>query len=264
MFTKEEILHQLHAFSFSLGRPVTVHTSMKAVGDVEGGAEGLLEVLIRFFTKDGGHLVIPTHTWDSEVYDRREAKTCLGVLPTIAAAHRDGVRSCHPTHSVTIFGEDAENFARLDDSTDSPVNPKGCYGRILEEGGFVLLIGVGHDKNTCIHCAEEMLSVKNRLTTEKVTRKIIHRTGREEVRSLYWFDEDLIPDVSLFFPKFEPAFRFHNCITDGRIGNAIAQKVDAARMRSVIENIYKCANHKELLDNDLPLDKALYHGFKLS
>ncbi len=263
MFTKEQILHQLKIFLEAVGKPVTVHTSMKAVGEVEGGAEGLLDTLIRFFTGNGGLLIIPTHTWDSELYDRRKNETCLGVLPRVAAGHPLGVRSLHPTHSVTVFGENAAAFACADDNTDSPVHPDGCYGSIIKEKGYVLLLGVGHDKNTCIHCVEEMLSVKNRLTSEKVQRTIIHRDGRKETRRLYWFDEETIPDVSVYFPKLEPVFRYYDCILDGFLGNAPAQLCKTAEMKIAMENLYNRAGGKELLDNDFPIPDALYKIKKL-
>lgn len=263
MFTKEKILEQLHTFTAAQGKSVIVHTSMRAVGKVEDGAEGLLDALIHYFTKNGGHLFVPTHTWDSMVYDRRKVETCLGALPMVAAAHPDGVRSMHPTHSTVVFGEKAAEYARLDDHTDTPVHPEGCLGSIIKESGYILLIGVGQDKNTCIHCVEEILSVKNRLTKEKVVRFIVHHDGREEVRKLYWFDEDTIPDVSVFFPKLEPAFRYHGCILDGRIGNADVQLVNANKMKRTMEGIYKNVGGTEIMADSTPLPKSVYTSFRI-
>ena len=59
MFTKDDILKQLGKFSIAKGKIVTVHTSLKAVGEVEGGAEALLSALIEYFTADGGLLSNP-------------------------------------------------------------------------------------------------------------------------------------------------------------------------------------------------------------
>ena len=64
MITKNEILKQLECFSYVRGKVVTVHTSLKAVGTIEGGGDTLLDALIEYFTADGGLLCIPTHTWD--------------------------------------------------------------------------------------------------------------------------------------------------------------------------------------------------------
>ncbi len=260
MFTKAYIKKQLEEFNIEKGNPITVHTSLKAIGETEGGGEGLLSVLIEHFTADGGIFTVPTHTWTSDVYDRRKAESCTGVLSQLAAAHPDAVRTLHPTHSLAVFGnkQDTEIFASKDNKTDTPVNPDGCYGELFKRDGYVLLIGVGHDKNTFIHCVEEMLNIPNRLTKDKVERTIIHKDGRVEKRYLHWFYEDEIPDVSVYFGKFEPAFRYHNCITDGYIGNAKAQLLSARKIQETVELIYKNSNGKELLSNHIPLVESLY------
>ena len=225
MYTKSDILMDLNALCIPKGKIVTVHTSLRAIGDIEGGGETLLEALLEAFVKEDGILAIPTHTWDSDVYDRRRFDSCIGTLPRLAAAHKEAVRTLHPTHSMAVFGngERVEEFVKDEALSDTPANPKGCYGKLLAEEGVVLLVGVGQDKNTFLHCVEEMLDTPNRLTATKVKKTIIHRDGREEVKELYWFDDSEISDVSVYFPKFEPAFRYHNAIVDGRVGNASVQ-----------------------------------------
>jgi aminoglycoside 3-N-acetyltransferase len=257
--TKLQILEQLEKFRHIKGKIVTVHTSLKAVGEIEGGGETLLDALIEFFACDGGLLCVPTHTWNSLVFDRRKAESCIGVLPRLAAAHPDGIRTLHPTHSMVVFGDKklAEGFVENEAIVDTPANPKGCYGKLLAQDGYVLLIGVGQNKNTFIHCVEEMLDVPDRLTKDVVERTVIHKDGREEKRYLHWFDNK-IPDVSVYFHKFEAPFRFFGCIEDAFIGNAKVQICRAGKMKDVIELIYKNNNFGELLDNDLPINEDLY------
>jgi len=260
MFNKEDIINQLKSFKTEKGKIVTVHTSMKAVGEVMGGAETVLDALIECFCKDDGLLCVPTHTWNSDVYDMRKAESCIGILPCIAAGHRAGVRTLHPTHSMAVFGERGrvEEFVKDEAFSDSPTNPNGCYGKIYDEGGYVLLIGVGQNKNTYIHCVEEMLDVPGRLTEEMVEKTIIHTDNREEKRFLRWFDTSKIRDVSVNFGKFEPAFRHYGCIIDGFVGNAPAQMCNARKMKDVIELIYKNSRGEELLADNTALDEALY------
>ncbi len=259
VLTKRKLITQLEKFQHIQGKIVTVHTSLKSVGEIEGGGETLLSVLIDFFTQDGGLLCVPTHTWDSDVYDRRTTYSCLGVLPKLAAAHPDAARTMHPTHSMAVFGdgEKVEHFINFEAITDTPANPRGCYGQLCAADGYVLLIGVGHDKNTYLHYVEESLGTPHRLADYMVEKKIIHEDGTEEKRFLYWFDNK-IPDVSVYFPKFEEPFRYHGCIEDGYIGDAKVQVCSARKMYSVIERIYKNNSFGELLDNDMPIDKKLY------
>lgn len=260
MWTKEQIFEQLAAFETALGKPVIVHTSLKAVGYIQGGADTLLSALIEYFTQKGGCLCVPTHTWDSLIYDRRNPHTCLGKLPEAACRSDLGYRTLHPTHSISIFGErkKAVEYSSFDEVSDTPAHPDGCLGSLYKNGGYVLLIGVGHNKNTFIHCIEEMLNVPGRLTTEKTERSIILEDGRSIKRYLYWYDNSKIDDVSVNFNKFEEPFRYHGCITDGIIGNAKVQLCDMNKMKETVELIYNNNSFGELLDNNIPIDKKLY------
>ena len=179
MLSKEELVCQLAEFK-SFGKPVIVHTSLKAIGEIDGGAETLLDALIENFTKDGGILCVPTHTWKSCVLDLNKAESCIGILPTVAAGRKCGIRSLHPTHSITVFGEKegCEHFIANEKNVDSPTNPNGCYGNIFKEKGYVLLLGVGQEKNTCIHCIDEMLEIPHRLTEKGINAEIIYKDGK--------------------------------------------------------------------------------------
>ena len=260
MITKEQLIKDLESLGVPKGRIVTVHTSLRAVGEIEGGGDTILNALIEVFTKDGGLLSIPTHTWDSDVYDMRKAESCIGTLPRLAAAHKNAFRTLHPTHSMAVFGEKerAVAFIKNEETADTPANPEGCLGKLFREDGYVILLGVGQDKNTFLHCVEEMMNVPGRLTSEKVKRFIIHTDGRKEERELFWFDDSLISDVSVYFPKFEPAFRYHGAIKDGKVGNANVQLCSASKMKEVLETIYNRNNFGELLDSHTPLDEKLY------
>ena len=46
MIYREDILKQLEAFRTAQGKPVLVHTSLRAIGEIEGGADTLLSALI--------------------------------------------------------------------------------------------------------------------------------------------------------------------------------------------------------------------------
>jgi len=259
MHSKTDIENQLKLFKEAQGSPVLVHSSLKSVGEIEEGGETLLKLLIDFFAKGNGLLCFPTHTWDKNVCDMRTNDSCTGVMSRLALSHPKALRSLHPTHSMAVFGEKKRvlRFIAPEEFVTTPVSPKGCYGNLYHDDGYILLIGVGQEKNTFIHCVEEMLDVPQRLTKEMVERTIIHKDLSVQKRLLYWFDET-IGDVSTRFGKFESAFKYHGCITEGVIGNAPAKLCRARKIKEVIELIYKRNNYRELLDNDAPLCKSLY------
>ena len=142
MITQNELYSNLKKLNIPKGKPFIVHTSLKAIGEIEGGAEVLLKALIKLTEELNGLLCVPTHTWTTMVMDLNNPSSCLGALPTVATKHPDGVRSMHPTHSITVFGERkrAEEFVYNERFVDSPTNPDGCYGNIIKEDGYALLI----------------------------------------------------------------------------------------------------------------------------
>lgn len=263
MFTKEQILSQLNSLQVSSGRPVIIHTSMRAVGEVEGGAKTLLDALIERFTCNDGLLIVPTHTWanfeDEKdiILDKTALTTCTGALSNVALNDKRSVRSLNPTHSVAVFGNKKEQFARLDDNVNTPCSPSGCYGKIIDSDGYVLLIGVGQEKNTLLHCVEEILDIPCRLSLSPVKMAIRELDGTITYRDFHFMTEEK-GDVSLNFPKYERAFRYHGAITDGKIGNALVQVCSASKMASAMKLICLRSGKKELLSDSLPLDISLY------
>ena len=67
-----------------------------------------------------------------------------------------------------------------------------------------------------------------------------------------------IRDVSAFYPKYEPAFRYHGAIRDGWIGKAPTQLCDAKKMAEVLALVRERSRGIELLADDAPLPQEYY------
>lgn len=61
MHTKTGLFEQLKALEINPSGTLLVHSSLKSIGEVQGGADTVLDVLSEYM-KDG-LLVLPTHTW---------------------------------------------------------------------------------------------------------------------------------------------------------------------------------------------------------
>lgn len=264
MYTKEEIKAQLCALGVPQDRPVLIHSSLRSIGEVEGRAEGLIEALREHICKRGGLLCIPTHTWaylgkeGVITLDMIDGGTCIGTLPNVAARHPDAHRSPHPTHSMAVFGEGAKEFIAGEGEYGTPADPRGCYGRIYDRDGYILLVGVGHNRNTYLHCVEEMLDVPNRLAEDETEATVRLRSG--EVISVRTRGHHArgIEDVSAQFPNYEQAFRYHGAIADGYIGGAPTQLCGAKKMRDVMALIHARSGGEELLDSIRTIPKEYY------
>lgn len=263
-YSLDEISKQLRALSPPEGKIVLMHSSLRSVGSVEGGAEGLLDVLVRHFTKDGGLFCVPTHTWHNLekdiTLDLRSHDHCLGAMSKIAICDGRGVRSLNPTHSMVVFGDRARalEFIKDDLDVETPTDPKSCYGKIIDFGGQILLVGVNHQKNTVLHTVDEMLSVPNRMENEFTTVSVLDDSGVRYDRKIRLFYTDYTDDISYRFYKYETAFRYHRCIVDGFIGNAPTQLCDALRMKRVIELIYQNSGNSDPLFGEDAIPQKMY------
>ena len=62
VYTKNDLIEHIKALGIRSNDTVCIHSSMKAIGEVEGGADTVLDAFIHCL-KDG-LLIFPTHTWD--------------------------------------------------------------------------------------------------------------------------------------------------------------------------------------------------------
>ena len=263
-YKKEDFLRQLADMNIPRGGVVLVHSSLRLVGNIEGGGATFLDALIEYFTADGGLLCIPTHTWGflrrDITLDMTRPETCLGALSNIAAADSRGIRSENPTHSMVVFGDQdrASAFVENELWVTSGTSPESCYGKIFREGGHILLVGVSHSRNTYLHCVEEMLDVQNRLTAEPRNVTVKLASGELVTRKVYTHRTDYTSDVSLRFAKYEMPFRYHGAIRDGFLGNAPLQVCDARIMKETLELIFKNNGGADPLIDEKPIPPIYY------
>lgn len=174
---KDNIVDELVKIGLRRGDVVMVHTSLKNIGYVCGGAQTVIEALLEVVGNDGT-IMMPTQSWknlDPEVgvhWDANESEWQLirdnlpaydkSITPTntmgaVAEMFRQwpgSIRSDHPARSVCANGKYAKYLVENHDLTNifgdgSPI------ARLYELDAKVLLLGVGYDKNTSIHLADE-------------------------------------------------------------------------------------------------------------
>lgn len=137
-YTKQTLQQDLAAMGLTGTETILIHSSMKSIGAVEGGADTVLDALMEFFAE--GLLLLPTHTWqsidqDHPVFDVRRSPCCVGILPELFRQRPGVVRSLHPTHSIAACGRGAAEYlaGELENNTPcTPVAATTVYGRSAE------------------------------------------------------------------------------------------------------------------------------------
>lgn len=260
MFTVEQLKTQISAMGIASTDTVLIHTSMRAIGTVQGGADGVIDAFCEVL-KDGLFLV-PTHTWanvdrEHPVYDVRTTPPCIGALPTVAAFRADGFRSLHPTHSMWGHGKDAEEFLRGEEKAGSPGPVGFAWERLARRNARILLIGVGNNRNTFIHAVDEIADIPNRLHPEPFDVTIYDHRGDIHHCDFRGHHCTQTTDVSAQFVNFDRAFDELGVWKEGKLGNAKVMVVDSVKCRDTVLKIYSRAT-EDLCIRPMDLDPSLW------
>lgn len=265
MYTKLDILNDLDSLEIPVGVPITVHSSLRSVGEIEGGGETLLDALIEFCERRDSLLIIPAHTWhnlgiDRITLDMTMPESCLGALSHLALNDKRGIRSENPTHSVVVFGnrERALELISEESLVATPTAKESALGKLYRDNGYILLIGVSQTKNTFLHATDEILGIFDRMSEKSTEVSVKRLDGTVVSRKITMYDEEEYGDVSQRFGKFETAFRYDGCLIDGFIGDAPTQLCSARGVLETVKKIYSRSGIYDPLSDERPIPPKLY------
>ena len=247
MITKQDIFRFLEEQGVKHDDVVTIHASLRAAGPIDGGADGLIDALKEYLSD--GLLLIPTHTWANvnranPFFDVRTTVPCIGTLAKVAAFRPDAVRSLHPTHSLAVFGKGAREFVQGEERSATPAPMGGCLSRLYELHGKVLLLGVGHERNTYLHAVDERMDLPNRLRPEGFTVTITDWDGRALTSPEFHphYVVGIPVGCSEYYPNYKQALERCGAVTYGTLGNALVYCCDARRMTDAVMHLWRMAD----------------------
>jgi aminoglycoside 3-N-acetyltransferase len=239
MLTFNDLIVAFETFGLQK-KPVIVHASLSSFGKIQGGADAVVTSLA--YTT--GSFIMPTHTYKTMItpvsgptnnglnYARGQqwnrlsepfqndmpVDRMMGVIPESMRHWPEARRSTHPILSFAGFR--AEKILK----TQTIEEPFAPLRTLVEQDGWVMLLGVNHTTNTSIHFAEKLAGRKQFLRWALTDAGTIACPG--------------FPGCSAGFEAIEPEVRiFTKTVT---VGNAVVKAVPLrALMVRVIEMIKK-------------------------
>ena len=146
------------------GGLLMVHSSLRSLGHVAGGANAVLDALLETLGPHGT-LVLPTFTYPIArdpgfVFDPLHTPSLMGAISDAGRRHPRARRSLHLQHSIAVIGPLAETIVTSGGEsswdTDSPMR------QIRDRNGQYLLLGVPYQNLTAVHVCEIELQVPYR------------------------------------------------------------------------------------------------------
>ena len=233
--TKEDIKNVFTELGIFKGQTLIVHTSLGSIGYVCGGAQTVIEALIETVgnegtimmptqswknldPEDGVHWTVPEEYWQVirdnwPAYDKKITPTnTMGAVAEMFRSWQGTLRSDHPARSVAAWGKNAEYL--VSDHDLSNIFGEGSpIGKLYDLDGYILLIGVDHDKNTSIHLADVRAEYPGKHNV--VEHSAVMENGRrvwKEYETLYVDGED--------FTDIGAAFEELGNVKKASLGNA--------------------------------------------
>lgn len=245
MYTKQDLLNDIVKLGIKPDDTLLIHSSMKSIGQVDGGADTVLDAFSEYLCEKG-LLVFPTHTWDTvdvkhnhTVFDPMTEPACVGLLPNMFMKRKGVIRSLHPTHSVAALGHDAAEYVEGEMYIDTPCGRNGCWGKLYDRKAKILFIGCNLKHNTFLHGVEEWNNIPDRLDPEHKMYYIILPDGTKFERPFRRHYSVHARGVSVNYDKVAPMFYQKGIIHDGKFGDAKCVLCDAVGMADSVTKLLK-------------------------
>jgi len=245
--TVESLTRDLIELGVRPNSTLLVHSSLSALGWVCGGSEAVVMALIAA-VGPAGTLVMPTHTsslsepehwgdppvppswWPTiratmPAFDPRTTPSrAMGLIPETFRRWPGALRSYHPQVSFAARGPTASFIVERHSIRDG-LGDESPLGRIYDLDGDVLLLGVGHGRNTSLHLAEVRSDYPSRAMEAQGAPILVEGERQWVAFETLAVDSDDFPRIGAAFEAAHP-----DAVRIGTVGRGSARVMRQRRL----------------------------------
>jgi aminoglycoside 3-N-acetyltransferase len=246
--TVRSLTGDLAALGVPRGGTLLVHSSLRALGWVAGGAEAVVEALLAALGPEGTlvvpsfstartdparwqHPPVPESWWpviraETPAFDPRVSSTRqMGVIVDCVLRWPGTVRGPHPHVSLAAHGPLAASIVSPH-PLDAGLGDASPMGRLYDLDAHVLLLGVGHGNNSSLHLAETRAGFPGKEFYEEGAAVLVDGERRWVTFTDFQTDDEDFPDVGAAFEASGDTTRV------GRVGAGEARLM---RQRALVD-----------------------------
>jgi aminoglycoside 3-N-acetyltransferase len=218
--TREAIIEGLRALGVREGMVVMAHVGLASFGEIEGGADTLIEAL-KEAVGEAGTLCMPAMAQE-QPFNVASSPSTVGSVTERFRTWPGVKRGLHPTHSACCLGPHADELIEGHINQPTALGPASPWGRIARlPHGYILLLGCDQDRNTLLHCAEEAVDAPYLQT---IQRDYLDEDGQRRTKVLPRF-----PGPHRDFIGLDSLFAEGGAMKVGKIGRATCRLMNAGR-----------------------------------
>ena len=178
----EILVRDLKSLGLCRGDTVIVHSSLSAMGHVEGGAETVILALEDVIGEEGT-LMFPTFTYADKThrFSVSGSEVCVGKIPDTFRKMPGVIRSVNPTHSVGAWGRLANEITKEHYQDRTPFGDNSPYAKLDALGGKILMLGCSLLKMSYMHRIEEEAGAIYCLCDRKIDHEVTDSEGNTYV-----------------------------------------------------------------------------------
>ena len=239
--TKETCIEQIRGLGIKRGDILLVHSSLRALGPLDGGAEMVLESLLNVLGPDGT-LMMPGFQSGSEYllaaagvcFDVRTTPSGCGYLTELFRHYPGALRSLSPTHSMTVFGAKAEDLILGHEKCSVTAGWGSPFEKLIRNNGRILMLGASRNSNTTMHFLENTGGAPTVCRTLFATR-VIDLSGNEIPTSIY----PHMPGLGRNYPYAIDLLGKAGGLSQGKVGAADCELYSAPLLEQTVYHALK-------------------------